>query len=849
MFSLKPLPTIRTVILLIIILLVTSGSVLSQSKHLSLEKLFKSAVDYIGNKEFDEGRSVLLQIDSIPQRVYLSSISGDEYFVKDDTVSRLKTWVKYYIGLCYSVSEYEQTKAIPYFEFCNSTEIPTLPVSMFRTLGVLYHINYQFDKSIFAFQKYTERINDKNEVAFAKRMIEICNNAKELITDTINYPIQNLGYMVNTVFSETRPIVSNFDNALYYTVLDNFNPNQTKVMMAHRFLGMYVKPQEITFSEFSQLTNATIIGSTNDSCEVFVRTSTQNTDEVYLCRIEDNNAHIIKQIDLPFFDKFNIRDIYLTSTQKECFFSSNVDGGMGGYDIYKVVKVESGEWGQPINLGELVNTPFDERMPFFHELTTTLYFASSGHNTMGGFDIFKTLLSEQNWTKAKNIGFPINTVDDNFEFTVNNSGSEAYFTSYQSNTSKATDIYSVPIQEPFPFAMLCGTVFDGETNLPLESNIIMIDNDLNHQFDKLLPKPQTGKFTMVGTTGRSYSLLIQSSNFLPSLVSISLPLKPTFYELFLEIYIQKTELVGKLYSQQTNAKQMIFDFYLSHDSTQWASKVKTLESKSNESIALFLNQYIQSADSAEIEKKTDLILKFYEANLLSQSDFNDLLQFIDTAVATGDELALAQLNKVTKYHQNISTNYYYSESQSQKRLLPINYGGRVYKTIPPVQLSKSETQNSQTELLDIIDSKITKPDTLANQANSDTLKKVDIVYSYIINFKANEFTINNRYSEELQKISNLLIDRQDLYFDIVSQDRSVNINNGVYQQRKQAIIDFLTGLCFGHKFLIEQKFRDDISGSTLKVDNDKNIIVPTDNVNASKSEKIKIRIFAEPNKQ
>jgi hypothetical protein len=110
---------------------------------------------------------------------------------------------------------------------------------------------------------------------------------------------------------------------------------------------------------------------------------------------------------------------------------SDRKGGMGGRDIYRVVKLPDGEWSKAQNIGNPVNTPYDEDAVFIHPNGRTMYFASKGHNSMGGFDIFytemqPTMALEQ---RPENMGYPLNTVDDDVFFVTTADGRRGYFSS------------------------------------------------------------------------------------------------------------------------------------------------------------------------------------------------------------------------------------------------------------------------------------------------------------------------------------------------------------------------------------------------------------------------------------
>ncbi len=145
------------------------------------------------------------------------------------------------------------------------------------------------------------------------------------------------------------------------------------------------------------------------------------------------------------------------------FFASNRKGGLGGIDLYMCHRMADGSWGPPINLGKDVNTRGNEKTPFLHSDSRTLYFSSDGLPGVGGFDIFYTRLIDDRWQKPENIGYPINNEQDNLGLFVSLDGKTAYFSTKQLSSRKDYDIYYFELPEkvrPEKVTLLRGTLQD-----------------------------------------------------------------------------------------------------------------------------------------------------------------------------------------------------------------------------------------------------------------------------------------------------------------------------------------------------------------------------------------------------
>ncbi|MCX6297449.1 MAG: hypothetical protein NTX97_15595, partial [Bacteroidetes bacterium] len=198
--------------------------------------------------------------------------------------------------------------------------------------------------------------------------------------------------------------------------------------------------------------------------------------------------------------------IYLASNNNQVFFSSYGDDPERGKDIYVIRKLPNGEWSKPQTLGYPVNTEYDEDYPFLHPNGKVLYFCSKGHNSMGGYDIFKTTLNEETntWNKPVNLDFPINTPDDDILYVTNEDEKEAYFSSARASKTGKTAVYHINVErKPIDIAIIKGAVVKNRDNQALDVKITvkdLKDNEILGIFNSkangvyLINIPNGGKF-------------------------------------------------------------------------------------------------------------------------------------------------------------------------------------------------------------------------------------------------------------------------------------------------------------------------------------------------------------------
>ncbi len=232
----------------------------------------------------------------------------------------------------------------------------------------------------------------------------------------------------------------------------------------------------------------------------------------------------------------------LSPDKKDLYFASSQTGGYGGRDIWVTHRQTNGKWGRPVNLGPEVNTGADESCPFIHADNQTLYFNSNGHMGYGMTDLFLSKkINDSTWGIAENLGYPINTIDDEGSLTVTSDGKTSYYASDRGDTKGGLDLYRFELREDIRAGKTLwvkGKVFDKKTNAGLPSTVELTEIDSR----KIVFKLQTdeeGNYLVTLPVGKEYAFnvtrkgyLFYSDNF--SLVSngpdssllVNIPLQP-----------------------------------------------------------------------------------------------------------------------------------------------------------------------------------------------------------------------------------------------------------------------------------------------------------------------------------
>ncbi len=240
----------------------------------------------------------------------------------------------------------------------------------------------------------------------------------------------------------------------------------------------------------------------------------------------------------------------VTADGRELYFVSNRPGGVGGYDIYKSFKDENGEWSEPINVGEPINTPGDEKSPFIHTDTRTLYFSSNGHPGMGGYDIYYVKLNDNNEKpEVKNIGYPINTENDEMGFIVSIDGKYGYFSSnnIKNESIGGMDFYYFPLYneaKPEEVILIKGNLKSDDTTKPIKATVQIKSMESKHI--TFIPVDEDGDYVASLLKNEDYLLTIKGEDIVYQSTYVAAKDSITAPVIKLEMEVQPIE-VGKHY--------------------------------------------------------------------------------------------------------------------------------------------------------------------------------------------------------------------------------------------------------------------------------------------------------------
>ncbi|WKN44675.1 OmpA family protein [Tunicatimonas pelagia] len=210
----------------------------------------------------------------------------------------------------------------------------------------------------------------------------------------------------------------------------------------------------------------------------------------------------------------------LSADGNTLYFVSDRSGGLGKRDIYLTRRNSQGEWSNAQNAGKTINTPRDEVSPFIHVNGQTLYFASNGRPGFGGFDLYVTEQTEKQWSEPKNLGYPINTYEDQASLFITADGQDAYYSNEEQRQGQyiRSEIYTFAIPAQIQVQnrsnYVFGKVYHALTKEPLEATIELVDLRQQQPISAVTSDPANGEYLMVLTEGSEYALYVNKDNFL-----------------------------------------------------------------------------------------------------------------------------------------------------------------------------------------------------------------------------------------------------------------------------------------------------------------------------------------------
>ncbi|WP_425402123.1 OmpA family protein [Hymenobacter norwichensis] len=489
------------------------------------------------------------------------------------------------IGDCYLHSGFKP-RALVYLQKAyqlNSGVDPRIHYLLGRGL----HLNGKWQEAIAEYKQATPATGTKNTAGFTQdiqKKIAECENGRKMAAKPVRVFIDNAGPGVNSPYPEYGPVISADESVILFTSRRQGSTGGEKDPESGGFFeDVYQSNREGDTWGTARNLGETVNSSGHDAT-VGLAPDAQRM----LVYVEDNGGDLNEaslrgatwlkpqRLGNRINSKAHESSAAYTPDGKSLLLVSDKPGGLGGRDIYKV---EIDGRGPAVNLGSTINTPYGEEGVFLHPDGKTMYFSSEGHSSMGGYDIFKSTYENGKWSTPENLGWPINTPDDDVFFVVSASGRHGYYSSFRDDGLGSKDIYQItflgpekppvlsqedqllasraqPVKEtllapPVPVAtaqvtILKGTITDDASKQPVEATIDVVDNKLNQIIASFRANAQSGRYLVSLPSGVNYGIVVRQEGYLFHSENFDLPAGTAYSEVVKDVQLKKLDVGVKV---------------------------------------------------------------------------------------------------------------------------------------------------------------------------------------------------------------------------------------------------------------------------------------------------------------
>ncbi len=511
-------------------------------------------------------------------------------------------------------------------------------------LGKTFHLENQWDSARYFYAKYVKNISDKGtslkEITKAEKRIREIESGIDLSKQSSNIKVENLGKRINTKYAEFGPVVDTAQTILFFTSRRNKSTGYDLDKDLRFFEDIYYITKRgdrwARIKQFTREANSSgheaIVNINLEGNQVILYKGANGGDLWSGYRTNDRILNL-NPMTVMVNSKYRETSAAVSESKDLIVFSSDrPNNSKGGLDLFYTIKTKAG-WSEAKNLGENVNTPYDEDAVVLSADGSTLYFCSKGHNSIGGFDIFMSKkIDSVSWSVPQNLGMPINSVYDDIYASFSADEKQIYFSSNRPGGMGDFDVYMADVvsnekegayitaslddaikkkehwkedssDELFyseNLKVIYGQLMDKESKVPLPGKVILMNLDKNEEIE--IPTDQSGNFKVVIPDDFAYGINITSPGYVFSSRNYSL-LDSTITSIEENIYLQKAKNGAKIISQN-----ILFEEGTINILDQSALEIKRLSKmiRSAKNYKVEIRGFIEEEGSARFVKELGL---------------------------------------------------------------------------------------------------------------------------------------------------------------------------------------------------------------------------------------------------
>lgn len=378
----------------------------------------------------------------------------------------------------------------------------------------------EFTQALELFRRL-EQVSDPGQKSIREaleREVNYCENAIRLSQKPVSYTIHSLGKSFNTPYQEHSPVVSLDENQIIFT---SNRPSQGSASGEESLFysiwreGKWLPARKLG-GELSHFYNNASVSLSADGKTLILYHFNGKSGDLYYSTHNKNQWSAPEKYPSPINSAANETHASLSADGRTIYFVSDRLGGLGGKDIYLSRILPDGSWGPALNLGSVVNTALDEESPFVMPDGEMLYFASEGHESMGGFDVFRTRKAgNDQWIRPENIGYPVNTPRDDLFYCPTPDGLRVYCASDRDGTKGQSDLYLIeyPSDSDIRSVVVAGFVYESDQNPAAQVDLVVEPLGGGEVLGVFKPNPATGKYVLILQSGKSYQIRIEEEGY------------------------------------------------------------------------------------------------------------------------------------------------------------------------------------------------------------------------------------------------------------------------------------------------------------------------------------------------
>lgn len=658
-----------------------------------------------GNKLFEEGygyykESVLSFIDKYkfyPTAINEVDMAGYEQFqaalplyLKANGFNPNNALLNYRIGFIYLNSN-DKTKARPYFEKALSLNPAVMP-DIHYMLGRSYHLSMDWDKAIASYKSYQATLkveSEKLRIADINRKIQECITGKELVKNPARVFIDNIGPEVNSQYPDYGAVISADESVIIFTsrrptstgAEEGYYPED--IFISTKINGKWTPATNMGKPINTKGHDATA-GLSHDGAKLYVYIDEGGNGSIFESNLAGETWSKPEKMNDYINTKYHESSASLGYDGKTLYFVSQREGGMGSRDIYVSKMNEKGKWDKPVSLGPAINTMYGEEGAVIHPDGKTIYFSSQGHKTMGGYDIFKSVYENGVWSEPENLGYPINTPDDDIFFTISASGKRGYYTSFSPDGYGEKDIYVItflgpekpvvlngednllasltaPVKETViaptveikvaQVTLLKGVITDAMTQKPLEAQIELVDNTRNEVIATFTSNSSSGKYLVSLPAGKNYGIAVKKDGYLFHSENFDIPASAAFQEVTKDVQLKNVAVGSKIV-----LKNIFFDFGKASLRPESTNELERLIKLLNDvpTLKIEISGHTDNKSSAEFnqrlsEARAKSVVDYLTGKGISKDRLTAVGYGFTQPIATNDTEEGRQMNRRTEF--------------------------------------------------------------------------------------------------------------------------------------------------------------------------------------------------------